>query len=47
MDNRAAGLRWLRVTISKRIAVEEGVLLANPQYRAAMAGKPRFLPGLF
>jgi methyltransferase len=35
------------VTISQRIAVEESVLLANPQYRAAMAGKPRFLPGLF
>jgi methyltransferase len=35
------------VTISQRIAVEESVLFANPQYRAAMAGKPRFLPGLF
>ena len=35
------------VTISQRIAVEESVLLANPQYRASMAGKPRFLPGLF
>jgi methyltransferase len=35
------------VTISQRIAVEESVLFANPQYRAAMSGKPRFLPGLF
>ncbi len=35
------------VTISQRIAVEESVLLADPQYRASMAGKPRFLPGLF
>jgi methyltransferase len=33
--------------ISQRIAVEERVLFANPDYRAAMAGKPRFLPGLF
>jgi hypothetical protein len=33
--------------ISQRIAVEERVLLANPDYRSAMAGKPRFLPGLF
>jgi methyltransferase len=35
------------VTISQRIAVEESVLLANPQYRASMGDKPRFLPGLF
>jgi methyltransferase len=35
------------VTISQRIALEENVLFANPDYRAAMAGKPRFLPGLF
>jgi len=35
------------VTISQRLAVEESVLFANPEYRAAMAGKPRFLPGLF
>jgi methyltransferase len=33
--------------ISQRIAVEESVLLANPAYRTSMAGKPRFLPGLF
>jgi len=33
--------------ISQRIAVEESVLFADPNYRAAFAGKPRFLPGLF
>jgi hypothetical protein len=33
--------------ISQRITVEESVLFANPEYRSAMAGKPRFLPGLF
>ncbi|HMD30743.1 MAG TPA: isoprenylcysteine carboxylmethyltransferase family protein [Candidatus Acidoferrales bacterium] len=30
-----------------RVAAEERVLLADPGYRAAMADKPRFLPGLF
>ncbi len=33
--------------IAKRIPLEERALLANPEYRAAMSGKPRFLPGLF
>ena len=33
--------------ISQRISVEESVLLANAEYRAAMSAKPRFLPGLF
>lgn len=33
--------------LTKRIMAEEQVLLANPEYRAAMGGKPRFLPGLF
>ncbi len=33
--------------ISRRIPLEERALLANPEYRAAMSGKPRFLPGLF
>jgi len=33
--------------LSRRVAAEEEVLLANPEYRAAMGGKPRFLPGLF
>ena len=40
----AAGHVWV---LSRRLAVEEPVLLANPAYRAAMAHKPRFLPGLF
>ncbi len=35
-----AVLRW-------RINVEEGMLMASPQYRAAMGSKPRFLPGMF
>ena len=35
------------VAISQRIALEENVLFSNPDYRAAMGGKPRFLPGLF
>lgn len=34
-------------TISKRIALEESVLSSDPEYCAAMSGKPRFLPGLF
>jgi len=33
--------------LSQRLSTEERVLFANPDYRAAMAGKPRFLPGLF
>jgi isoprenylcysteine carboxyl methyltransferase (ICMT) family protein YpbQ len=33
--------------LSQRLATEEHVLLANPEYQAAMGGKPRFLPGLF
>src|SRR5260370_19015795 len=41
------GVVGYAVTISQRIAVEEKILLANPDYRAAMGGKPRFLPGLF
>jgi methyltransferase len=41
------GVAGYAVTISQRFAVEEKVLFANPDYRAAMAGKPRFLPGLF
>jgi methyltransferase len=42
-----AGTAAYALAISQRIAVEESVLFANPDYRAAMAGKPRFLPGLF
>ncbi|HLW81796.1 MAG TPA: isoprenylcysteine carboxylmethyltransferase family protein [Candidatus Acidoferrales bacterium] len=30
--------------LRKRLEAEEPVLLADPDYRAAMAGKPRFLP---
>lgn len=30
--------------LGQRIATEERVLWANPDYRAAMAGKPKFLP---
>jgi methyltransferase len=35
------------VVLSQRLSTEERVLFANPDYRAAMSGKPRFLPGLF
>jgi methyltransferase len=33
--------------LSQRLATEERMLFSNPDYRAAMAGKPRFVPGLF
>jgi methyltransferase len=33
--------------LGQRLATEERMLFANPDYRAAMAGKPRFVPGLF
>lgn len=32
--------------LSRRIALEDSVLLADPSYRAAMGGKPRFVPGV-
>jgi len=35
------------VVLSQRLSTEERVLFSDAQYRAAMAGKPRFLPGLF
>jgi methyltransferase len=35
------------VVLRQRLSTEESVLFANPDYRAAMTGKPRFLPGLF
>jgi methyltransferase len=35
------------LALSMRLRAEEGVLMANPEYRAAMGHKPRFLPGLF
>jgi methyltransferase len=33
--------------LTRRLSTEERVLFANPDYRAAMSTKPRFLPGLF
>lgn len=33
--------------LSQRLSTEERVLFSDAHYRAAMAGKPRFLPGLF
>jgi methyltransferase len=33
--------------LMQRIPLEERALFANPDYRAAMSAKPRFLPGLF
>jgi len=33
--------------LAQRLSTEERVLFANPDYRAAMTGKRRFLPGLF
>jgi methyltransferase len=33
--------------LALRLSTEERVLFANPDYAAAMASKPRFLPGLF
>jgi len=33
--------------LAQRLSTEERVLFANPDYRAAMTGKSRFLPGLF
>jgi len=35
------------IALTMRIRAEEGVLMTNAEYRAAMARKPRFLPGLF
>jgi methyltransferase len=33
--------------LRRRVSVEDGVLMANPTYRAGMGLKPRFLPKLF
>jgi methyltransferase len=33
--------------LAQRLGTEERMHFANPDYRAAMAGKPRFVPGLF
>ena len=37
----AVGNGWV---LHNRLAVEDRMLLANPDYRATMGGKPRFLP---
>jgi methyltransferase len=42
-----AGAAAQVVVLAQRLSTEERVLLGNPQYVAAMAAKPRFLPGLF
>jgi methyltransferase len=39
-----AGNVWV---LRNRLRVEEPMLEAHPQYREAMAGKARFLPGIF
>jgi methyltransferase len=33
--------------LRRRLRLEDGALLSNPAYRAAMGAKPRFLPRLF
>ena len=33
--------------LRRRIKVEDGFLLSNPEYRVAMGGKPRFFPRVF
>jgi len=43
----AAGTIGHIAVLAQRLSTEERVLFANPDYRAAMTGKPRFLPGLF
>ena len=42
-----AGVAGQIFVLSRRLAVEEAVLLADPGYRETMAHKPRFLPRLF
>jgi methyltransferase len=43
----AAGALAHVVVLAQRLSTEERVLLANPEYRATMGGKPRFIPGVF
>jgi methyltransferase len=38
------GNAWV---LHNRLAVEDRVLLSNPDYRAAMGGKPKFLPKFY
>jgi methyltransferase len=33
--------------LTQRLAIEERILLANPEYRESMGHKPRFIPGVF
>jgi methyltransferase len=40
----SAGHAWV---LSRRLAVEEAVLLRNREYRATVAHRPRFVPRLF
>jgi len=40
----AIGNAWV---LHNRLAVEDKILLANPDYRAAMGGKPKFLPKFY
>jgi methyltransferase len=40
----AAGHAWV---LSRRVAVEEAVLLQNGHYRATVAQRPRFVPSFF
>jgi methyltransferase len=42
-----AGTLAHAAVLTQRLSTEERVLFANPDYRAAMGRKPRFLPGLF
>ena len=42
-----AGTLAHAVVLAQRLSAEERVLWANSDYRAAMTGKPRFLPGMF
>ncbi|HEY7788956.1 MAG TPA: isoprenylcysteine carboxylmethyltransferase family protein [Vicinamibacterales bacterium] len=42
----AAGTMAHLWVLSRRVAVEDELLMANPAYRAAMGHKPRFIPSL-
>jgi methyltransferase len=43
----AAAIVGNALILRHRLRIEEPVLESNPSYRAAMGGKPRFLPKLF
>ena len=42
-----AGTALYLELVRRRVQLEDSVLLADPAYRLAMSGKPRFIPGLF